>query len=222
VSKRWVIFVLLAFVGSGLTAACGPGQTPASPAAVAALSPSPSSAASAVPTARPTAAPTASPTASPTPTATPTPTPKPTPVPWAVYKSKRFKYSIKHPPDWIVTPGSSTRSDMFDDFDARYVYVYRDTVSTWVDVAGTVEQQKAYMKSHYKATLLTDKRVSVGSLSGRLLTFNGSLDGRKLYLQHLIIARGRVGYLLTMFSDTGRKKADQKLFLRMYNSFKPS
>jgi hypothetical protein len=219
VSKRWMIIGLLAIGVSGITGGCTSGQL--SPAAVAAVSPSPSRSAPA-PTATPTASPTASPTATPMPTPSPTPTAKPTPVPWQVYKSKRFRYSIKYPPDWIVTPGSATRADLFDDFASKFVLVSRDTVSTWVDIEGTVDAEKAYMKSHYKTKLLSDKRVHVGSLSGRLLTFNGSDDGRKVYIQHLIIARGKVGYLLTMFSDRGSEKPDAKVFLRMYKSFASS
>ena len=38
----------------------------------------------------------------------------------------------------------------------------------------------------------------------------------------MFIARGKVGYFVTMFSDPGNEKADAKLFLRMYNSFKPT
>ena len=216
--KRWTIVGLLAVSVSGITG-CSAGQTTTtSSAAAVAATPSPSPAA----TPSPTAAPTPSPTATAEPTATPAPTPKPTPVPWAVYKSARFKYSIKHPPDWIVTPGSSSRADQIDDFASHYVFLERDTVSTWVDIKGTVDQEKAYYKSHYKAKLVSDKKVSVGSLSGRLLTFNGSEDGRKFRIQHLIIARGKVGYFVTMFSDPGNEKADAKLFLRMYNSFKPT
>ena len=215
--KRWTIVGLLAVSVSGI-AGCSAGQTTSSAVAVAAVTPSPSAAA----TSTPAASATASPTATPEPTATPAPTPKPTPVPWAVYKSKRFKYSIKHPPEWIVTPGASDRADQIDDFSAHYVFLERDTVSTWVDIKGTVDAQKAFYKSHYKAKLVSDKKVSVGRLSGRLLTFNGTEDGRKFRIQHLIIARGKVGYFVTMWSDPGNEKADAKLFLRMYNSFKPT
>ena len=219
-SKRWLIVGLLIVAVSGLTAACDVGQ--ASPAAVAAGPVgSPASSAAATATARPSPTPTAVPTPTPVPTPSPTPTLAPTPVPWQVYKSKLYKYSIKYPPDWIVTPGSKTRADQIDDFASHYVYLERDTVSTWVDMKGTVASQKATFKSHFKATLLSDKVVHVGSLTGHLLTFNGSLDGRKYRIQHLIIAHGRVGYLVTMFSDRGNEKADAKLFLRMYNSFKP-
>ena len=224
-SKRWILVGLLTVAISGVTAACeAGGSNTSSAAAVIAASPSPSTSAARAPSPAPTATPSASPqpTATPAPTATPSPTPKPKPAPWSVYKSKIFKYSIKYPPDWIVTPGSANRTDVIDDFDSRYVFIERDTVSTWVDVQGTVDQEKAYYKSHYKAKLVSDKKVHVGSLSGRLLTFNGSDEGQKLRIQHLIIARGKVGYFVTMFSNPGTEKADAKLFLRMYNSFKPS
>jgi hypothetical protein len=222
VSKRWLIVGMMVVAVGGLTAGCDTGQaSPAAEAAAPAASPSSSPTTAAAATPSPTPAPTAVPTPTPVPTPMPTPTPAPTPVPWQVYKSKLYKYSIKYPPGWVVTPGSAKRADQIDDFTSHYVYLERDTVSTWVDMKGTVASQKATIKSHFKATLLSDKVVHVGSLTGHLLTFNGSLDGRKFRIQHLIIAHGKVGYLITMFSDRGAEKADAKLFLRMYNSFKP-
>jgi hypothetical protein len=208
----WAIGLILVVTG------CAGNQTPAasvaattSPASSVALAPSPS----------PSPSPTATPEPTPEPTATPTPTPVPTPEPWKLYKSKRFKYQMKYPPDWVVTPGSSTRADQYDDFASHYVYVSRDTVSTSVDLEGTVAHEKALFKSHYKAKVLTDKKVNVGAYSGRLVTFSGVNDGRKLYIQVVIIKRGAVGYFIEMFSDPGQEAADRKLFLRMYNSFKP-
>jgi len=208
----WTIGLVL------VTTACGGN---AAPAASGAATASPSSVAL-VASPSPTPSPSPSATPTPIPTATPTPTPKPTPVPWKTYKSKRFRYQMKYPPDWVVTPGSSTRADQFDDYGSHYVYVSRDTVSTFVDLAATVAHEKALIKSHYAGKLLSDKRISVGSYSGRLLTFNGSLDGRKLYIQVVVIKRGAVGYFVEMFSDRGTEAADRKLFLRMYNSFRPT
>ena len=216
-SKRALLISLLAtmVVASG----CGTTQTPA--ASIAASSPASSLAVVASPS--PTASASASAAASPTPspTATPAPTPAPTPEPWKTYKSKRYRYTIKYPPDWIVTPGTSGHSDQIDDFNSHFVYVFRDTVSTSVDLNGTVAQEKALYRSHYKAKLLTDKTVHVGAYSGRILTFNGVNDGRKFYIQVVIIKRGNVGYFIEMFSDRGHEAADRKLFLRIYNSFKP-
>lgn len=206
----WAIGLILVVTG------CAGNQTPAA-SVVATASPASSVALAA----SPSPSPTATPTPTPEPTATPTPTPVPTPEPWKVYKSKRFKYQMKYPPDWVVTPGSSTRADQFDDYASHYVYVSRDTVSTSVDLEGTVAHEKALFKSHYKAKVLTDKKVIVGSYSGRLVTFSGVNDGRKLYIQVVIIKRGAVGYFIEMFSDPGQEAADRKLFLRMYNSFKP-
>lgn len=215
--KRALLTGLLAtmIVASG----CGTTQT--SVASIAAASPVSSLAVVASPSPSASASATASPTATPVPTATPAPTPAPTPVPWKNYKSKRYRYSMKYPPDWIVTPGTSGHSDQIDDFNSHYVYVFRDTVSTSVDLNGTVAQEKALYKSHYKATLLTDKVVHVGAYTGRILTFNGVNDGRKFYIQVVIIKRGKVGYFIEMFSDRGHEAADRKLFLRIYNSFKP-
>jgi hypothetical protein len=197
-----------------LAGACTGNQTAAS--AMVSASPASSVAAAASPS------PSVSPTPSPTPTASPTPTPVPTPEPWKTYKSTRFKYRMSYPPDWVVTPGTSKRADQYDDFSSHFVYVSRDTVSTTVDLAGTVADEKALLKSHYKAKLLTDKKITLGSYSGRILTFNGVSDGRKLYLQIIVIKRGAVGYFIEMFSDRGNEAADRKLFYRMYKSFKPT
>ena len=85
-----------------------------------------------------------------------------------------------------------------------------------------VAAEKALLKSHYKAKLLSDKKISLGRYSGRLMTFSGVDDGRKLYIQVLTIRRGAVAYFIEMFSDTGTEADDRKLFYRMYKTFKPT
>jgi hypothetical protein len=216
-SKRSGILGLWAVAVVVVATACGAPTPPASVAAPA--SPSSSVALAASPT--PSPSPSPSPTATPTPTATPAPTPVPTPEPWKTYKSKRYKYSMKYPPDWVVTPGSAGHADQFDDYQTHFVTVFRDTVSTFVDLNGTVSQEIALMKSHYKAKLLTNKVVHVGAYSGKILTFTATDNGRKYYVQIVIIKRGAVGYFIDMWSDPGAESADRKLFYRMYNSFKP-
>jgi hypothetical protein len=218
-SKRSGILSLWAVAVVVVATACGAPAPAASVAAPATPSSSVAFAASPTPSASPS--PTASPTATPIPTATPSPTPVPTPEPWKTYTSKRYKYSIKYPPDWVVTPGSAGHADQFDDYQSHYVTVFRDTVSTFVDLNGTVSQEIALMKSHYKAKLLTNKIVHIGAYSGRILTFTATDNGRKFYVQIVIIKRGAVGYFIDMWSDPGTEAADRKLFLRIYNSFKP-
>jgi hypothetical protein len=211
--RRWGILGPWAIGMVVLASACTGNQAPASAAAVA-------SPASSVAVASPSSTP--SPTPSPSPTASPTPTPVPTPVPWKTYKSTRFKYRMSYPPDWVVTPGTSKRADQYDDFGSHFVYVSRDTVSTTVDLTGTIADEKALLKSHYKAKLLSDKKIALGSYSGRLLTFSGVSEGRKLYLQVIIVKRGAAGYFIEMFSDIGNQPEDRKLFYRMYKTFKPT
>src|SRR5262245_8641824 len=63
----------------------------------------------------PSVAPQVSPTPTPAPQPTPTPSPSPTPAPWQKYTSKKYKYSMKYPPDWVVTPSTPGYSDQFDD-----------------------------------------------------------------------------------------------------------
>jgi hypothetical protein len=218
-SKRSGILGLWAVAVVVVATACG---APAPVASVAApASPTSSVALAASPTPSTSPSPSPSSTATPTPTATPAPTPVPTPEPWKTYRSKRYKYSMKYPPDWVVTPGSAGHADQFDDYQSHFVTVFRDTVSTFVDLNGTVSQEIALMKSHYKAKLLTNQVVHIGAYSGKILTFNATDNGRKYYVQIVIIKRGAVGYFIDMWSDPGAEAADRKLFLRIYNSFKP-
>lgn len=208
----WAVGVVVVATACGAPAPAASVASPASPASSVALAASPT----------PSAPPSSSPsTATPTPTATPAPTPVPTPVPWKTYKSKRYKYSMKYPSDWVVTPGSAGHADQFDDYQTHFVTVYRDSVSTFVDLNGTVSQEIALMKSHYKAKLLTNKVVHVGAYSGKILTFTATDNGRKYYVQIVIIKRGAVGYFIDMWSNPGAEAADRKLFLRIYDSFKP-
>jgi hypothetical protein len=213
------IIVALAVAGCG-DATSPPAPSPsASDAVVAVASPT-----SAQPTPSPrvpqtTPAATPSPTARPT--ATPTPTPVPTPTPWKTHKSKRFKYSVRYPPDWVVTPGSAKLADQFDDYTTHFVFISRDTVKGVASVSLTTQHDIATFRSHYKAKLVSNKRVTVRGWTGRLLTFNGKDDGRKIYIQHLILTKGHAGYIIEMFSDRGNAKADRALFKKIYKSFRP-
>ena len=155
------------------------------------------------------------------PTATPTPAPKPTPTPWAAYRSKRFHYKIKYPPTWIVTPGSSRLSDVFDDSGMHALYVERDTIRTGtISLSLTESSQVALYKSHYKAKVISRKSLKVAGWPARLITMKGTDDGRKLYIQTILVARARVGYFLTLYSDDGNRKADQALFKKIWKTFR--
>ncbi|MFL5647645.1 MAG: hypothetical protein ACJ776_04535 [Chloroflexota bacterium] len=222
-TNRQTLLGLLAIV---LVAGCGPTTvSPTSSTALAAASPSPSAesaAPTAAPTATATAAPTArsSPTATPLPTATPVPTAAPTPVPWQSYRSKRFHYKIKYPPGWIVTPGTTKTADQFDEYVAPWVTVYRDTVAGLASVNLTVTRDVAYYKSHYKAKLLSNKPIKLDGWLGRILTFKGSRDGRTLLMQHIIIAKGRIGYFIDMDGDYDQAAPDKALFRTMYKTWR--
>jgi hypothetical protein len=214
-AKRGSI-VLLAVV----LAACGSSESPAPAStvnpslAIAEVSSSP------VPSSSPSIAPTATSTDTPTPTATSAPpAPRPTPQPWLAYRSKRFHYSIKYPPEWVVTPGTTKLADMFDDY-VHYVYVSRDTVSTSVSLSLTQTAETNYMKSHFKARLLSTKSLTVGGWPARLLSFNAVRDGRKLYVQDLFLGKGQVGYFLIWWSDQGHPAIDKNLFKRIYTTFR--
>jgi len=225
---RATVAVLLVVV-SVLVAACGsqqPSPTPSSALAAASATPTPSVAASATPSSTPlaSATPVATATAVATPVVTPKPTPQPTPVPWKSYTSKKYHYKISYPPAWIVTPGSGTYSDEFDNFVYPYLYVYRDVVPSGYYVALTkaMNQRIAYFKSHYHASVVSNKSVKVNGWPGRLAILKGKDGVVNLQIQELILAKGRIGYELELMGELDAAASDKALFKRIYSSWHPT
>jgi hypothetical protein len=217
-----VVVVAAALVGCGSTESPSPAQ--ASPAAsdlAVAQSPVPSASPSPSPSPTPTATP--SPTPTPSPTATPAPTPVPTPVPWKTYTSKRYHYKISYPPDWIVTPGSAGIDDEFDNYDYPYVFVGRDTVSGIASVSLTVTHEIAYFKSHYAAKLIWNKGIKLaGGYVGRILLFRGTDSGTKVSIQRILVAKGKVGYFLSMWGERTTEAADIVLMRKIAKTWRPT
>jgi len=205
-----ILFAVI-LVGCGQTAAT---ERPASPAA---------SEVAAAPSAAPSEAPSAAPSPTPEPSPTPSPTPTPTPEPWQKYTSKKFKYSIKYPPDWVVTPSTPGYSDLFDDRASTFVTVDRDVVDAGSVAAleRTVKAQKAYFKSHYDAKVVSDKKANVAGWKGRLIKMTGYNEGLETYFQLLLLTKGRVGYFIEMQSVDDSRDEDKALFERIYTTFKP-
>jgi hypothetical protein len=223
---RATVAVLIAVV---LVAACGSQPTTPSPSsalaiATATASPSASPSVAPSPSAAPSSAPQPSPTATATavtPAATPVPTPVPTPVAWKTYTSKRYHYKISYPPDWIVTPGSGNYSDEFDNFVYPYFYVYRDVVPVnyYVSLTMAMNHEIAYDKSHYHASVVSNKPITVNGWPGRLAILKGKDGAVPIQIQELILAKGRVGYELELMSDLTVAAADKALFKRIYSSW---
>ena len=217
--KRLITTTLLAAVlvgcGQGPAPAVQPASSAAGQAAVESQVPSDE------PSVAPEATPTPTPAASPTPT--PTPSPTPTPEPWQAYRSKKLKYSMKYPPDWVATPATPGYGDSFDDRGSTFVFVDRDVVSAGSVAAleRTAKAEIAYYKSHYDAKVLSNKKAKVAGWNGRLIKMTGNLDGVETYFQLLLLAKGRVGYWLDWRSEDDDRGADKALFERMYKSFKP-
>ena len=216
--------VLVAVVG-----ACGNSSSPSPSTAAGSASPSPSAAViaagslSAESSASTTPSSSVAATPTPRPTATPVPTPAPTPVPWKTFTSKRYHYKMSYPPDWVVTPGNAQYQDQFDSFGYPYIYVTRDTVTNQVSVSITVNGEIAYMKSHYKAKLVSNKGIKLASgYSGRLLTFTGVEQGLKVTIQLIVVAKGRVGYFISLFADSRTADQDRGLFRKMYLTWRPT
>ena len=202
---------------------CGQGPAPTSQPASSAAGDV--AVASSTPSVEPSVAPEATPTPTPaaTPTPTPTPSPTPTPEPWQAYTSKKLKYSMKYPPDWVATPATPGYGDSFDDRGSTFVFIDRDVVSAGSIAAleRTAKAEIAYYKSHYDAKVLSNKKAKVAGWNGRLIKMMGNVDGVDTYFQLLLLAKGRVGYCLDWRSENGDRDADKAMFERIYKTFKP-
>ena len=224
VARKWILPALAAAV---LVGACDtsvpPSATPIGNVAQATISPSVAASQSASASPSPTLSPTATATATPSATPTPSPTPAPTPAPWKTYKSKRFHYRIKYPPEWVVTPGSNKLADQIDDFGDHVIYVSRDVVTGGtLSISLTVSHDIGTYKSHYKAKLLSNTSISLQGYSGKMLVFSGRDNGLNVLIQHIIIGKGNTAYFLTMFSGRSQIKADKALFKKIYRTWKPT
>jgi hypothetical protein len=117
-----------------------------------------------------------------------------------------------------VTPGSAKLPDSFDNFE-RFVYVSRTSISGKVSLALTVTFETNYMKSHYRARLLTSASLTAGGWPAKLLTLNATRDTRRFYVQELVIAKANAAYFLVWWSDRGNEPSDRSLFRRIFKTF---
>ncbi len=123
---------------------------------------------------------------------------------------------MSYPPDWIVTPGSATLADSYDNFGYPYVYVDRFAGTDNISISRTVTAEIAYFKSHYKAKVLSNQAITLAGWPGRLLTYSGVDGDVKIIVKEVIVAKGKVAYFLEMFGETANAVADRTLFVKMY------
>ena len=132
---------------------------------------------------------------------------------------------MKYPSDWVVTPGSEqARRSVTTGSGPPGSTSPGDAVSsgsTASDEPDGVARRISYNKSHFKAKLLVNKNTTVAGWPARLLIFSGVDNGVKMYFQRLNVARGRVGYFITMDGLYQDAKADKTLFREIYLTFKP-
>ena len=102
------------------------------------------------------------------------------------------------------------------------MYVSRDTVpsGSYASVNLTISHDIAWYKSHYKAKVISNKSIKLAGWPGRILTMRGSDNGRTVLIQHLVVAKGRVGYTLNMYGDNENAGVDKAFFKRMYGTWR--
>jgi hypothetical protein len=54
-----------------------------------------------------------------------------------------------------------------------------------------------------------------------MLVFEGVSDGLKVTVQHIVVAKGKVGYFIEMFSERAQAAPDKVLFRHIYATWRP-
>ena len=99
----------------------------------------------------------------------------------------------------------------------------RDVISTTVSISVTVTAEIAYVKSHYHGKLISNQAIKLANdYAGRLLTFSATEDGLKVVIKEVVVAKGKVGYFLSLFGEAETAVADRTLFRRMYLTWRPT
>ncbi len=84
----------------------------------------------------------------------------------------------------------------------------------------TVTRNVAYFKSHYKAKVISNKPIKLAGWSGRIVTLRGKDQGQTILIQHILVAKGRVGYTIEMWGDDGGAASDRALFKQIYGTWR--
>lgn len=102
--------------------------------------------------------------------------------------------------------------------------MFRDTVSTGriASPSLTATHQIAYFKSHFHATLVSNKAIKVDGWSGRMVIVKGTDYGTKIQIQDLLLAKGRVGYIIEMYGNLDSSGPDKALFKKIYLTWRPT
>jgi hypothetical protein len=80
--------------------------------------------------------------------------------------------------------------------------------------------QTNYMRSHYRAKLLTSASLTAAGWPAKLLTFDATRDGRRFYVQELIAVKRNAAYFLVWWSDRGHEAVDRSLFGKIFRTFR--
>jgi hypothetical protein len=126
---------------------------------------------------------------------------------------------MTYPPGWVVTPGTATVLDQYDNYGYPYVYVDRATGSGSLKASTAFEV--AYLKSHYAARLVSNRSIKLAGFPGRLIRLQGKDNGVDVTIQELVLVRGGVGYYISLYAERESFATDATTFETMYRTWRP-
>ena len=154
-------------------------------------------------------------------TPTPTPSPTPTPEPWQAYRSKKLKYSMKYPPDWVATLQRPAMAI------ASTTAVQRSSSSTAMSAPAPSRPSRGRRRLKLPTTRATTTRRCCPTRRPRspVGTVAYQDDGQPRRRGDLLpiaaAGQGSSGLLARLEPVDDDRGADKALFERMYKSFKP-
>ena len=144
--------------------------------------------------------------------------PSATPGPaWERHVSKRFHYELAHPADWDVD--TSDQWDQFYSPKIAQLQALRDAVPA----DATLEQVAAAEVSSAERdgfTLDANEAYTLDGVTGRFLTFHGTVSGIPSYQYEAFTIRGGYEYFVGMLTPIEDDSADRALFEQMLSTFR--
>ena len=136
---------------------------------------------------------------------------------WQRFTSKRYHYKIAYPDDWDASV-KEKGYDLFNSPSTTYVSGSR-AKSLGFSLNTIAKGEVSYNKAHYKWTSNSNVAFTLAGVKARLLTFHGTIGGKKYVIYELLAVKSGYLYAVIWFSLKGHEADDLALFKEILATF---